>query len=235
MGHLHHAVTLLVVDLKRLQPIRLTIKQTSTHKHFSERKSSRNHRWSRQQDNRRIPVFLLDHYYDDQASNDMNHKPKQDDRLAWSNPSPHLAVLYEPFFGPHFWQTPANLELSFSIVTNEPHEVGWTSIWTLRYWTTASPGMLSAVVTWKVLPFFLLQWNLSWVKDKPCSDLSPIHGSFCKNHLITGYSTVWSLDCQLRRRSRTNHNVGNEEPSCWNEKLFFNKEKQPFLKAAGII
>ena len=25
MGHLHHAVTLLVVDLKRLQPIRLTI------------------------------------------------------------------------------------------------------------------------------------------------------------------------------------------------------------------
>ena len=61
MGHLHHAVTLLVVDLKRLQPIRLTIKQTSTHKHFSERKSSRNHRWSRQQDNHRIPIFFLDH------------------------------------------------------------------------------------------------------------------------------------------------------------------------------
>ena len=83
MGHLHHAVTLLVVDLKRLQPIRLTIKQTSTHKHFSERKSSRNHRWSRQQDNRRIPIFLLDHYYDDQASNDMNHTPKQDGRMIW--------------------------------------------------------------------------------------------------------------------------------------------------------
>ena len=83
MGHLHHAVTSLVVDLKRLQPIRLTIKQTSTHKHFSERKSSRNHRWSRQQDNCRIPIFLLDHYYDDQASNDMNHKPKQDDRMIW--------------------------------------------------------------------------------------------------------------------------------------------------------
>ena len=77
MGYLHHAVTLLVVDLKRLQPIRLTIKQTSTHKHFSERKSSRNHRWSRQQDNRRIPIFLLVHHSDDQGPKDMNHKPKQ--------------------------------------------------------------------------------------------------------------------------------------------------------------
>ena len=103
--------------------------------------------------------------------------------LAWSNPSPHLAALYEPFFGPHFWQTPANLELSFSILTNEPHEVGWTSIWLLGYWTTASPVMLSAVVTWKVLPFFLLQWNLSWVKDK--SDLRSFMAVFVR--------TIWSL------------------------------------------
>ena len=62
-----------------------------------------------------------------------------------------------------------------------------------------------------------------------------IHGGFCENHLITGHSTVWSLDWQLRRRSWTNHNVGNEEPSSWNEKLFFNKEKQPFVKAADIL
>ena len=59
MGYLYHAVILLLVLFKLLQPIRLTIKQTSTHKHFSERKSSRNHRWSRQQDNRRIPIFCL--------------------------------------------------------------------------------------------------------------------------------------------------------------------------------
>ena len=83
MGYLHYAITLLVVNLKRLQPIRLTIKQTSTHKYFSERKSSRNHRWSRQQDNHRIPIFWLDHNSDDQASNDMNHKPKQDGRMIW--------------------------------------------------------------------------------------------------------------------------------------------------------
>ena len=55
-----------------------------------------------------------------------------------------------------------------------------------------------------------------------------IHGGFCENHLITGYSTVWSLDWKLRRWNSTNHNVGNEEPSSWNGKLFFNKEKQPF-------
>ena len=61
-----------------------------------------------------------------------------------------------------------------------------------------------------------------------CSQL--IHGGFCENHLITGYSTVWSLDWKLRGWSWTNHNVGNEEPSSWNGKLFFNKEKQPFLK-----
>ena len=61
-----------------------------------------------------------------------------------------------------------------------------------------------------------------------CSQL--IHGGFCENHLITGYSTVWSLDWKLRGWSWTNHNVGNEEPSSWNGKLFFNKEKQLFLK-----
>ena len=61
-----------------------------------------------------------------------------------------------------------------------------------------------------------------------CSQL--IHGGFCENHLITGYSTVWSLDWKLRGWNWTNHNVGNEEPSSWNGKLFFNKEKQPFLK-----
>ena len=83
IGYLHHAVTLLVVDLKLLQPIRLRIKQASTHKYFSERKSSRNHRWSRQQDNHRIPIFWLDHNSDDQASNDMNHKPKQGGRMIW--------------------------------------------------------------------------------------------------------------------------------------------------------
>ena len=50
-----------------------------------------------------------------------------------------------------------------------------------------------------------------------CSQL--IHGGFCENHLITGYSTVWSLDWKLRGWSWTNHNVGNEEPSPWNGKL----------------
>ena len=50
-----------------------------------------------------------------------------------------------------------------------------------------------------------------------CSQL--IHGGFCENHLITGYSTVWGLDWQLRGGSWANHNVGNEEPTSWNEEL----------------
>ena len=64
-------------------------------------------------------------------------------------------------FRSHFWQTPANLELSFSILTNAPHEAGWKSIWPLRYWTTASPVMLSAVVTWNVLLFFFYGCGIS--------------------------------------------------------------------------
>ena len=68
--------------------------------------------------------------------------------------------------GAQFSQTPAILELSFSILTNEPHEAGVTSVWPLKYCTTASPELLAAVVTWNVRPCLLLQWNLSWVKDK---------------------------------------------------------------------
>ena len=102
MGYLHHAVTLLVVDLKRLQPIRITKKQTSTHKYFSERKSSINHRWSRQQDNHCIPIFFLDHNYDDQTSNDMNHKPKQDGRMIWFDQIRRLIWLH---CMSHFWSS----------------------------------------------------------------------------------------------------------------------------------
>ena len=135
-------------------------------------------------------------------------------------------------FRSHFWQTPANLESSFSILTNEPHEAGWTSIWPLRYWTTALPVMLSAVSLsghverCSIFFFFTaVESQLGW-KTSEWSQL--FHGGFCENHLIAGYSTEWSLDWQLRRRSWTNHNVENEEPSSWNEKLFFIKEKQPF-------
>ena len=176
MGYLHHAVTLLVVDLKRLQPITLTIKQTSTHKYFRERKSSRNHRWSRQQDNHRIPIFWLDHNSDDQASNDMNHKPKQDGRMIWLDQirrpiwlhcMSHFSVLTCHF---PFWQM---------------RRRRWAGYPSDRWSTgpTASPALLSAVVTWNVLPFFLLQWNLSWVKDK--TDLSSFMAVFVR--------TIWSL------------------------------------------
>ena len=74
-------------------------------------------------------------------------------------------------FRSHFWQTPANLESSFSILTNEPHEAGWTSIWQLRYWTTALPVMLSAVslsghVERCSIFFFYCSGISAWVKDK---------------------------------------------------------------------
>ena len=39
-------------------------------------------------------------------------------------------------------------------------------VWPLKYWTTDSPELLAAVVTWNVRHCCLLQWNLIWVKDK---------------------------------------------------------------------
>ena len=66
----------------------------------------------------------------------------------------------------HWWQTPVILELPSFILLNEPHAKGRLSVWPLKYWTTASPELFAAVVTWIIRPFCLLQWNLSWVKDK---------------------------------------------------------------------
>ena len=40
------------------------------------------------------------------------------------------------------------------------------SVWPLKYLATASPRALTAEVTWKIRPCCLLQWNLSWVKDR---------------------------------------------------------------------
>ena len=60
----------------------------------------------------------------------------------------------------------ANLELSSSILWKDSHESGCTSVWPLKYSTTASPVLLLTVVTRNVRPCFLLQWNLSWVKYK---------------------------------------------------------------------
>ena len=103
--------------------------------------------------------------------------------LSWFWPWPHLPTLTKPFSFPQFRQSLASLELSFSILTYEPHEAGWTSVWPLKYRTTASPVVLATVVTWNVRPLFLLQWNLSWVKDK-CV-LSSFMAVFVR--------TIWSL------------------------------------------
>ena len=74
---------------------------------------------------------------------------------------------------------PANLELSsYFNLTNEPQASGCSSVWPLKYWTTASPELLEAVTTWNVRPCFLRQWNLSWVKDK-CL-LSSFMALFCR-------------------------------------------------------
>ena len=52
------------------------------------------------------------------------------------------------------------------ILTKERHDSGWVFVWPLKYWTTDSPELLAAVVTWNVRLCCLLQWNLIWVKDK---------------------------------------------------------------------
>ena len=103
--------------------------------------------------------------------------------LSWFWPWPHLPTVYTPFSNSQFWQILASLELSYSLMTYEPHEAGWTSLWPLKYWTTDSPLLLAAVVTWNVRPYFLKQWNLSWVKDK-CV-LSSFMAVFVR--------TIWSL------------------------------------------
>ena len=36
----------------------------------------------------------------------------------------------------------------------------------VKYWTTASPVLLAAVITWNVRPCSFLQWNRICVKDK---------------------------------------------------------------------
>ena len=98
------------------------------------------------------------------------------------DPICQLWLSHFPF--PNFGNLlPALIELSFSILTYEPHEAGWTSDRPLKYWTAASPVLLAAVVTWNVRPIFLLQWNLSWVKDK-CV-LSSFMAVFVR--------TIWSL------------------------------------------
>ena len=66
---------------------------------------------------------------------------------------------------PYSLQTCAIAELSSSILTNEPQASGRASVWPLKYWTTASPVLLAAVVKWNVRPCCLLQKNRSWVKD----------------------------------------------------------------------
>ena len=93
--------------------------------------------------------------------------------LAWSNPSPHLAALYEPFFGPTFGKHLLTLNRHFPFwqMSHTRRAAGWTSIWPLRYWTTALPVMLSAVslsghVERCSIFFFYCSGISAWVKDK---------------------------------------------------------------------
>ena len=99
--------------------------------------------------------------------------------LSSSSPCPHFPTKYFPLTSPQSLQMPANLELSsYFNLTNEPQASGCSSVWPLKYWTTASPELLEAVTTWNVRPCFLRQWNLSWVKDK-CL-LSSFMALFCR-------------------------------------------------------
>ena len=66
----------------------------------------------------------------------------------------------------HLWHWTANWELSSSIFWNELQDKGSSSVWPLKYWTTAAPALPATVVTWNLPTCCLLQWNLSWVKDK---------------------------------------------------------------------
>lgn len=83
----------------------------------------------------------------------------------WNFLCPHFPKSCESSF-PHLLQFKASWEVSSFILSNEFHEGGRLSDFPLKYWTTASPELLAAVITWNVRPFRLLQWNRNWVNNK---------------------------------------------------------------------
>ena len=88
--------------------------------------------------------------------------PKAGNRynLSSSSPCPHFPTKYFPLTSPQSLQMSANLELSSQVNhTNEPQASGCSSAWPLKYWTTASPELLEAVIMWTVRPCFLWQWK----------------------------------------------------------------------------
>ena len=88
--------------------------------------------------------------------------PKAGNRynLSSSSPFPHFPTKYFPLTSPQSLQMPANLELSSNVnLTNEPQASGCSSVWPLKYWTTASPELLETVTMWNVRPCFLWQWK----------------------------------------------------------------------------
>ena len=114
--------------------------------------------------------------------------------LSSSSPCPHFPTKYFPLTSPQSLQMPANLELSsYFNLTNEPQASGCSSVWPLKYWTTASPELLEAVTVWNVRPCFFLQWksvSAEWRTSVP----ELFHGTFLQNHVWH----VWLL-CSNRQ------------------------------------
>ena len=124
--------------------------------------------------------------------------PKAGNRynLSSSSPFPHFPTKYFPFASPQSLQMLANLELSSNVnLTNEPQASGCSSVWPLKYWTTASPELLETVTMWNVRPCFLWQWKSVSAEWRT----SVFHGTFLQNHLWPTYSTVWCLNWHLWR------------------------------------
>ena len=158
----------------------------------------------------------------------MNHTPKQDGRMIWLDQirrpiwlhcMSHFSV---PTFGKHlltlrchfpFWQ------MSYTRRAGHPSDRWGTGLqlhqWCYRQWSRGT-----------FFHFFLLQWNLSWVKDK--TDLSSFMAVFVR--------TIWSLVIP-RYEVLTGSWEGGVEPITMLEtrshppemkSCFLNKEKQPF-------
>ena len=129
--------------------------------------------------------------------------------LSWFWPWPHLPTLAKPFSFPQFWQSLASLDRVVIF-----HSDIWATRGRLDIRPTAQVldcSFTSAVSSSGHVErtsnlFTAVESQLG--ERQVCSQL--IHGGFCENHLITGYSTVWSLDWKLRGWNWTNHNVGNE-------------------------
>ena len=135
--------------------------------------------------------------------------------LSWFSPWPHLPTLYlHPIF-----QSPilANSWQPWAVTFHSDIWVTWGGLdirLTAEVLDYSFTSDVTGMVTWSVRPYFLLQWNLSWVKDK-CV-LSSFMAVFVR--------AIWSL--VIPRYEVLTAEMGKlNQSQCWKRRASLLKEK----------